>query len=496
MLNRYHTRIKLTLQSLLNTQSLLPLITFITFICLNTTDAQQPCLKFIQPSQWTPVTTPICTLSVYACLDVKTIRFKAQYVPHNDSLSRIITIGHLTRRPFKLIWDISDVPNQLTYGLTCLAEAEFIDGKIETLRQEGIFLTHHDIHPPEYKISFSHANKFNTNRQSLTLTSPGLNAKALVNISWNKKALMFHISVSNSLFYTTLPKKKLKKLGTKISIDVHNKRTPYITEDMLIYMIPVINKPYQVIAKSKYNPDGTFDIKETYDTCYFVHEVTAENFKGYTIDFAVPGTVLGNPLPKILGCNIITTVLDESSTIKELSWVKGNHYIIHSPFSYGKLFLMEKPFLANPILLWLISFAGGLILGFLGIALFRLTRKFNTLIRFENAEHEDKLIKNITTIIDAEITNHKFTIADIAKKISLPPQKVNKIIKRYCGKSFKKHLDFSRIEIVKERLRSSNASEISIAKSCGFISVDEMEKIFRAYTGTTPYRYREENRIT
>jgi transcriptional regulator GlxA family with amidase domain len=97
--------------------------------------------------------------------------------------------------------------------------------------------------------------------------------------------------------------------------------------------------------------------------------------------------------------------------------------------------------------------------------------------------------------MEAEVTNPKFSIADITSKLSLDSGVVNKHLKRSYNCTFKKHLLSLRIEIVKERLRSSNASEISIAKSCGFKTVDEMEKAFRALTGSTPYRYREENRV-
>lgn len=472
------------------------IITLLTSVFLPIAADSLSCVEFVKPSQWLPVTTPSCTLSVNACSDVTAINFKTQYIPQNDSVSRIVSIGNLTRRPFKLIWDISEVPNQLTYGVICLAEAEYDNGKIEILRHEGIFLTHHSFTPPEYKIPFAPLNQFNTNRQSLSLSSPSLNSKAQVNITWNEKALMFHIEVTNPLFYTTLPRKKMKKLGAKISIDARNKRRPYITEDILIFMIPVTSKPYQVIAKSTYKPDGTFDINETYDSCNYTCSVVTENFKGYTISFSIPQKALGTSIPDALGCNVIATVLDENSSIKELSWIEGNHYTIHSPFTYGELILLRKPTLANPILLWFLSFLAGILLSMLGIFLFKMTKKFNTLIRFENAEQEEHLVKNITTIIEAEITNTNFSMNDIATKLSLTPPKINKIVKRYSGRSFKKHLLFSRIEIVKERLRSSNASEISIAKSCGFTSVDEMEKIFHTFTGTTPYRYREENRIT
>ncbi len=456
----------------------------------------QSCIEFIQPAKWTAVKSPSCTLSVYACAYVNSIHFKAQYIPENDSLSRIVSIGHITRRPFKLIWDISKIPNQLTYGITCIIEAEISDGKKETRKQEGIFLAHKPVTSPKNKVPYSRKKRFSDIQEPILLSSQTLSSEAQVYSTWNEKTLRFHIEVTNPLFYTTLPESKLNKLGVKISIDPRNKRNAYLSEDILIFMIPVTNKPYIIVAKSIYSPDGSFDIKESHNSCLYPCTVTNEDFKGYTVDFSIPQEILGTPPPQSITCNIIATVLDESTKIKPLSWVQGNHYVIHSPQAYGTLTLRRKPYLASPFLLWLISFVLGIIIGVIGILLYKLVLKFNTLLRFENSEQEEGLIKNIKTIIEAEITNKDFSINDIAARLSLPPGKINKIIKRYVRKNFKKHLLYSRIEIVKERLRSSNASETSIAQSCGFTSVNEMEKTFHSFTGSTPYRYREDNRIT
>jgi transcriptional regulator GlxA family with amidase domain len=52
-----------------------------------------------------------------------------------------------------------------------------------------------------------------------------------------------------------------------------------------------------------------------------------------------------------------------------------------------------------------------------------------------------------------------------------------------------------RIEIAKERLRSSHSSVASIAESCGFKNVSEMEKYFSKFCRITPLKYRKENQV-
>ena len=471
-------------------------IILITLFVTEVSAESESCLKFNNPVPWIQLKSSPCTLSVTKCPRVRSIKFKAKYIPKDSTIPQIVTIGNITRPPYKLIWDISEIPNQLTYGITCLAEAKIRYRKKKTIKQEGIFLIHNPVEPLEYEISYSAYKQYNKNRKSIALSSPNLSFTAKVNISWNEKALLFHIKVNNSHFHSALTKEKLGKIGVKIFLDPQNKRTAYLSKDILFFKIPVDNKPYRVSTVPVYDSDGSFDIKEEYDTCNYYCSVFPEDFKGYTVKFSIPQRAFGYSLPISLGCNVIATVLDENSSIKEVSWVQGNSYTVTSPFAYGKLQLLEKPILANPLILWALCFIIGLVLGIIAMPVYKAAQRFNTLIKFEDYEHEEELVKNMNTIIDAEITNKNFTVEDIALKLVIPSKKVDKIVKRHFGRSFKKHLLYSRIEIVKERLRSSNASEISIANSCGFSSIDEMEKAFRSFNGMTPYKYREENRIS
>lgn len=477
-------------------KTLLMLVSIYCVLICNTlfSEESDSCNKFAFPLPWSQIYTPKCTLSVKSCTTISSVTFKAQYIPKDDSLPRITQIGHITRTPYKLIWDIAKIPNQLTYGISCIAEITNLNGNIEFIEQQGVFLKHHQLNNPQYDIVFDTDQKSISN--AITLSSVKTDATAKITISWNKKALMFHADVNNPLFYTTLEKRKLDKVGLKISLDTKNKREAFLTKDIHIFMIPVASKPYRVIAKSYYDTDKTFDIKEIRDSCNFYSHAIAENFKGYSIDFHIPMSFFGAEIPKKIGCNIFTTIIDEDSRVMELSWTKGNHYSVYSPFSFGTLNFLDKPILANLFIMWFVCFLVGAIFGILILNIIKTSKRHNTITRFEDKEQEGKYIKSINTIIEAEMTNRNFSITDISSKLKLSNGKVNHIMKKYYKKNFTRHLLFARIEIVKERLRSSNASEISIAKSCGFSSVDEMEKTFHSFSGTTPYKYREENRVT
>lgn len=484
-------------QSSISEKFLYAYILCFTFItpALADPDPSSPCLKFIFPLQETQIKSNTCTLSVTECSSVKSIDFKAKYIPKDSSIPQIVTLGTITRPPFKQIWDISEIPNQLTYGVTCFAEATLSRRKKETIKQEGVFLIHNPVDPPEYHVSYSRG-RYNTNSKTIPLTSSSVPFTGTANITWNEKALLFHIKVDNSHFHSALPKEKLAKLGARIILDPKNKRTAYLSSDILIFMVPVTEKPYQISTAPVYKEDGSFEIEETYDSCRCQSSVSMDDFKGYIATFSVPRNILGPVIPESFGCNIITTVLDENSTVRDLSWLTGNQFTINSPFAFGRLILQKKPLNANLFIQWALFFLIGLLCGIIALPLSKAARKLNPLVKFENYEQEEQLIRNINTIIDAEVTNKNFSIEDIASKLSIAPRKVDALIRRHFDRSFKKHLLFCRIEIVKERLRSSNASEISIANSCGFSSIDDMERTFRAFSGMTPYRFREENRIS
>ena len=453
------------------------------------------CVEFTHPKKWIPIQSNICTMSVTTCDSVKSVLFKAQYVQNIDSIPKILDVRHITRSPFKLVWNISDIPNQLTRGITCFAESEYLSGVKKIHKQEGIFFIHKPVERPVYKIKYSMDSlKYNT--QSITLLKPLVFSKAYTKISWNERYLLFHIEVNNSLFYSTLPADILEKLGITIYLDPSYSKQPYISEEIACFMIPVNHKPSQIKTVPFYNSDGTFEYKITKDTCTFNSSVFIENFKGYTINFYIPVKVFGSTLPETIGCNIIATVINENSEVKELSWVQGAGDFITSPFIYGELITGKKPFLANPFLLWFISFVIGILLSIIGIYFRKLVQKYNPLVKFEDSEIEKQLIKNINTILEADIVNCNFSIKDISSKLEVSSQKVNAIIKKHYGRTFKNHLHYCRVEIVKERLRSSNASESAISKSCGFESVNEMEKQFQHFCGVSPYVYRNKNRIT
>jgi transcriptional regulator GlxA family with amidase domain len=83
----------------------------------------------------------------------------------------------------------------------------------------------------------------------------------------------------------------------------------------------------------------------------------------------------------------------------------------------------------------------------------------------------------------------------IGKAVSMPPKKLALLVTRATGMNFQTYVMFARIEIAKERLRSSHASEESIAEACGFANVNEMEKYFIRFCHVTSAKFRAEQQV-
>lgn len=477
-----------------------PSLILIIFLLAAITASQEisqnnPCFSFTTIKPWTVINHPACTLSVQSCKPVKSVTFRVYYEADSASHTPITTLGEITRPPYKLIWDITDIPVQLTFGMSCFAMIELADNTIETIEQQGVFLVHKPVKNPVHHVAYSLNPESKQAGNKIVLNSADVSAAAEAQIMWNEKFLWFHIEVDNPQFYTTIGPQIMSTLGIKIFLDPQYKRTPYINDSVHVYVVSMNAEQTKVGIKSFYKPDGTFHIEQSKQPVKYLCSIKPENFKGFTIDFAIPWDKLGPQRPETLGCNLIATVLDQKSQIRSISWIQGSSNYIQSPLAYAALEIQGKPLLANSFLLWVVYYWGGFFTGCVTIFCIYLLSKRNPVKKFEESEQEKQLLRNINTIIEAEIVNKDFSIANIASPLGVSPQNINRVIKKSYHTSFKKHILNLRIEIVKERLRSSNSSEISIAKSCGFSSASEMEKKFTALCKISPYKYREKNRI-
>ena len=60
--------------------------------------------------------------------------------------------------------------------------------------------------------------------------------------------------------------------------------------------------------------------------------------------------------------------------------------------------------------------------------------------------------------------------------------------------NFVKYVNFMRIAYAKELLETTNASVLEIALECGYETLRTFNRVFKEYVGTTPHRYRTEQK--
>jgi len=104
-------------------------------------------------------------------------------------------------------------------------------------------------------------------------------------------------------------------------------------------------------------------------------------------------------------------------------------------------------------------------------------------------------VEKLRAAADNRLSRDDATPEAIAEETGIGLRSVKKLFSRYLGGSVRLYMVRSRLEIAKERLRSSNATEDTIAQSCGFRNSVELRKLFRKYYRIAPAKYRLEQQV-
>ncbi len=470
------------------------LTVFSFFLIPLAVSAQNECFALTAPGSGTKVTTDACTLSVKACEDIRSITFSA-FIPVSEDSVDTLQLGTISRPPFRMVWDVGDLSNYLFSGVVVSAQATYRNGISEVIRHEGILLAHNPISRPRYPLTFARSEDIESVPEIVvggTSSTPNYTAKAY----WNNEGVVFELQVNDPFYYRDLPDDKYAELGVEILLSRGLNEKPYPDSGTLWFVVPLNVRPYRILAQPVMN-GGQFEIKRIRKSVDYPFIIKTEDFKGFGIRFTVPLQAFGPELPDTLGMNIIAHVLNSRNEVESLSWVEAGAHNMHSPQVYGIVPVTERAPVADTMFLWIIAFGAGLLLGVLGVGLKKITSPApaGSPRRSQSVQKQDDLFEKSKRVMESEVTNGSFSVRDAASTLSVSPHALNTAVRRASGENFQNFLMRSRVEIAKERLRSSHSSETAIASSCGFRSVDEMEKQFRKFCRITPYRFREENQV-
>jgi AraC-like DNA-binding protein len=459
--------------------------------------AQSGCVTFESPLSGMVFSTPSCTVSLRVnCANVVKVELQARYFQEDNEEPVIVSLGTITRPPYKLIWNTRNLPNQLFTGIGILAEATLSNKEIQIARQEGIFFTHNPINrkviPTRYSISAPDINKTEVKGQKFGIYDSQKSGRA--NFAWNEKEFIVRVSIKDPSFYSSQPGRRIADAGLEIMIDPARRKGAHPADSTLFFIVPLSGSPYKINYGAEVS-GGTFKLLPTSSKINFNHSVELREFKGYDLQLSIPREVFGKSLPDTIGCNLILRLLDEEGQVQKVSLVGGSAYEMYSPIFWADCVRLPKPLLMNGALQWLLFFFVGLALSLAAYMFISKMRKPQHLSNFERSEEERKLFERIKNIIDQDIIKKDLDINYMAQRSGLPVTKLNNLIKRCTGLTFSNYLLFCRAELAKERLRSSRSSEKSIADLCGFSSAVEMEKCFVKFYRTTPYKFRMDQQV-
>ncbi len=462
-------------------------------------NAQSNCITFESPLAGSVIPEMSCTISLNVeCRNVSKVDLQARYIPEHSDSQMIVSLGTISRPPYKLIWNTYNLQNQLFTGIGILAEAAIIGGAPQVARQEGIFLTHKPVTRKDIPIPYSPIGAQNVDGDAYAQDFKGIvdpQKSARGTVTWNEKELFFHVSVKDPSFYSNQPGKNIADAGLEIMIDPTRKRAPYPTESTLFFVVPLSGAPYSVHYRAEI-ADGAFKPIPQSSHVNYAHSVGISEFKGYNIRISVPKEAFGRSMPDTISCNMALRILDAAGKVQKVALTGDNVYEMYSPFSWNDYYRLQKPLLMNSLLQWGVFSAIGFLIALAVYALVSKLRKPQLISNFERSEEAKAVFERINAVIEQELVKKELKIDYVANKCGMDQQALNNLIKRNTGFNFINYLQYCRSEVAKERLRSSRSSETSIADLCGFESAIEMEKCFGKFYHTTPYKFRMQQQVT
>lgn len=107
---------------------------------------------------------------------------------------------------------------------------------------------------------------------------------------------------------------------------------------------------------------------------------------------------------------------------------------------------------------------------------------------FDN--YDNDLIQKIVMYLRIHI-REPHTLSSIAKKFNISPGYLSHFFKDNTGISFKKYIEAQRLALAENMLLNSNETITAICYECGFSTVGNFLKRFKAKFGVTPSQFRE-----
>jgi AraC-like DNA-binding protein len=472
------------------------LVFLITGISLG--DDLQHCVQFSAPEQKAVIIAPICTLGVASsCRPIQQVDIMARYLPAQGDSSIVDTIARLRGPSFRYIWNLSSIPNQLSQGIGIIIEVTFADGEMFGTRREGIFLAHQKIDYPTLKplvYDFPESRSFN--HDTVVLASGDPSRLEYVQMYWNEQSIAVRVTVRDPSFSADRSESLLDRMGIEICADPEKKRSLYPSEEDLIITVPLSGEPYRKTFQPTFNADGTFNLNIIKTRLNLSSTVEKQSGRGFTETVTIPAYLFGKTIPTTMGFNVIVSTADARGNLVSSSFIEAAGLNKFSPELWPTLVVLPKPISKIPWIIWIACFVVGITIPLVLYLFFSSFGRASPASAIRRRSDAEKLeFSRIRETIDQFILQPEGTLAAIAGELQTPLPKLRKLVKRATGMSFQNYLQYLRTEIVCERLRSSNATEMVVAATSGFRTIREMQRFFRRFYRMSPEEFRSTQKI-
>lgn len=426
---------------------------------------------FTSPRAGEIVRERICTLDV-SIQDADSVAFSVLY--RNKRHVQIKKhIGTLVTPPFKIIWSDTTVPNQYMYGISCIADVYGDGGLTQTLYSDNVYYLPALI-PPSKIIPFS--------------------AQIATDV-WEPLIGIGHVSGDMSATYDenflrvrirmTVPKSFLDTRnetdGATIILDPTNDNTPYPGNKTVI--LHTTYRGESRLITSIVERD-TFQLGHSGTAISLNHSLKQDRSGQMLFEVEVPPFLIGGKIPDSLGINVLVDA-GNGHILSLIDAPKDHQYV---PLLFPTLKRTDDMSqLLSPVIVFLLT----LVVGFVFACLVRIIKER---VFFAKVPMDPIIVEERLQQVARFATDKHRNSAIVAKPLGISPTQLERLCVHETGMSFERYLEWCRIEIVKERLMSSNQGEAAIAKDCGFGSVAEMETLFRDFVGIAAYQYRERYR--
>jgi AraC-like DNA-binding protein len=452
------------------------------------------CTQILSPTCGSIISDPVCTVTVKVCPVISSVEFRVRYaLPEGRTVDSVVAT--LWERPFTLRWNLRDVPNQLFTGATIAAVGQGRGGQRASARVEGVFFTHHTVSAPSASVSSKGDALGAEGRTAMTLAGADPQRSAVARAYWDQMGLVFEVTVRDTLFRSSQPRDVLSRAGVEILLDPTSVAKPYPTEAALSLSIPLSGAALRRQFVPACSDSGIYSVgARTFDYPH-LHSIRTTDGKGWKALCVVPPALFNNALT--VRCNIIVHTPTPEGQLVTLAWAGVGPNEQYAPLVWGSLTLGQQPILYNPVGRWLIAFLSGLggtvvvfLIILLALAVGRAVRGMG------RAEKSHELLEKVKAYAEQKVLDKSTKAEDAAMEFTCEAGQIERLFRKYTGETYGTYLMSLRVEVAKERLRSSNATEASVAELSGFRSVEEMERAFVKNTGTTPYKYRLEQQVT